>query len=126
VAGFAEAAAAPPDLTAVLCVAREKDLHFPERLYHKVPLVEGHAAPPERLAEAVAWLRDHAGRHRALVCSATGDRRAPSVAVAYLCAVQGWGFARAAAHVAERHPGTALLPGLEAAVAAVPAHLPQP
>jgi hypothetical protein len=127
VATYFEAAAAPPDLTAVLCVARERDLYLPERLYHKVPLVAGQPLAPERLGEAVAWIRDRASGHRVVVFSGRGTARASAVAVAYLCLVTGMAFADAARHLAEHHPGTALPAGLEAAVAALRARgLPPP
>lgn len=127
VATYFEAAAAPPDLTALLCVARERDLYLPERLYHKVPLVAGQPLSAPRLAEAVAWIRDRAGAHRVLVFSGRGTARASAVAVAYLCLARGMGFADAAGHLARSHPGVELPAGLEAVVAGLGARgLPPP
>jgi len=127
VATYFEAAAAPPDLTALLCVARERDLHMPERLYHKVPLVAGQPLRTERLGEAVAWIRDQAKAHRVVVFSGRGTGRASAVAVAYLCLARGMDFAQALGHLEARHPGVPLPPDLEAAVTALGARgLPPP
>lgn len=116
VGSFADAAAAPPDITALLCVARERDLHVADRTYHKVPVVDMQPIPDDQLAEAVAWIRDRAGRHKVLVFCNAGVGRSSSVAVAYLCCVRGMGFGPAVEHVAARHPGMSILPMLRPAV----------
>jgi hypothetical protein len=122
--GFAEAAGAPRQITALLNVARERDLHVTDRLYHKVPMVEQQAIPPAQLAEAVAWLRDTLPRHRVLVFDAAGagrmpSERAASVVVAYLCCVAGLPFAEAAERVFAFHPGMGLPDDLDVTVEAV-------
>jgi protein-tyrosine phosphatase len=117
VATYHEAAAAPPDLTALLCVARERDLHMPERLYHKVPIVAGQALRSGPLGEAVAWIRDKAPGHKVVVFSGRGAGRAGAVAVAYLTLARGMALEDALALLEARHPGAPLPPGLAAAVA---------
>jgi hypothetical protein len=122
--GFAEAAGAPRQITALLNVARERDLHVPDRLYHKVPLVEQQPIPAAQLAEAVAWLRETLPRHRVLVFDNAGagrrpSERAASVVVAYLCCVCDLPFAEAADRVFAFHPGMALPDDLDATVAEV-------
>lgn len=111
--GFAEAAAAPRQITALLNVARERDLYVTDRLYHKVPMVEQQPIPADQLAEAVTWLKNTLPRHRVLVFDAAGagrmpSERAASVVVAYLCCVCEIPFGEAADRVFAFHPGMAL------------------
>jgi len=129
--GFAEAAAAPRQITALLNVARERDLYVTDRLYHKVPMVEQQAIPAEQLAEAVRWLRDTLPRHRVLVFDSAGagrkpSERAASVVVAYLCCVCDVPFDEAADRIFAFHPGMALPDDLGATVDAVRALLDAP
>ena len=126
--GFAEAAAAPREITALLNVARERDLYVTDRLYHKVPIVDLEAIPEAQLTEAVRWLRDALPRHRVLVFDAAGAGRRPSeraacVVVAYLCSMCDMAFDEAAGRVLASHPGLELPPSLGAAVDAVRARL---
>lgn len=126
--GFAEAAAAPRQITALLNVARERDLYVTDRLYHKVPMVEMQSIPADQLAEAVAWLKETLPRHRVLVFDAAGagrkpSERAASVVVAYLCCVCDVPFGEAAERVFAFHPGMALPDDLDATVDAVRARL---
>lgn len=128
---FAEAAGAPRQITALLNVARERDLHVTDRLYHKVPMVEQQAIPAAQLAEAVAWLRDTLPRHRVLVFDNAGagrlpSERAASVVVAYLCCVCDLPFAEAAERVFAFHPGMGLPDDLDATVEAVRGRLGTP
>lgn len=128
VGGFAEAAAAPREITALLNVARERDLYVTDRLYHKVPILDLEAIPEAQLTEAVVWLREVLPRHRVLVFDAAGagrkpSERAASVVVAYLCAMCDLPFDEAAGRVVESHPGLDLPASLGTAVDAVRAHL---
>lgn len=111
VGAWEEALAPPPQITALLGVAEEKDLRT-GLLYHKVPIADMRPIPPPQLAEAVAWLRDHIAGHRILLFCNAGVGRSPSVAVAFLCLERGLGFGEAVEFVARRHPGMSTLPML--------------
>jgi protein-tyrosine phosphatase len=117
VGSFGEAQAPPAEVDALLCVAAERDADPGPRLYHKVPVVDMRPIPPEQLAEAVAWIRNHIADHRILVFCNEGVGRSPSVAVAYLCLGEGLAFGAAVEVVARRRPRTSTLPGLIQAVA---------
>lgn len=131
IGGFAEAAAAPRQITALLNVARERDLNVTDRLYHKVPMVEQQPISEDHLAEAVLWLRETLPRHRVLVFDNAGagrrpSERAASVVVAYLCCMCDLPFAEAADRVAAFHPGMDLPEGLDATVDRVRGRLDRP
>jgi len=131
IGGFAEAAAAPRQITALLNVARERDLNVTDRLYHKVPMVEQQPIPAAQLAEALRWLRETLPRHRVLVFDNAGagrkpSERAASVVVAYLCCLCDVPFAEAADRVIAFHPGMDLPEALSATVDAVRRDLDTP
>jgi hypothetical protein len=131
IGGFAEAAGAPRQITALLNVARERDLHVTDRLYHKVPMVEQQPISESHLTEAVRWLMETLPRHRVLVFDASGagrkpSERAASVVVAYLVCRCDLPFDEAAARIFAFHPGMDLPEGLSATVDAVRGHLEAP
>lgn len=118
--GNVAAALQPPvPVTALLNVAAERDLDAPRCLYHKIPIVDGLPIPQEQLREAVCWIHRHLPRHRILLFCNAGVRRAPSVAVGYLCCFAGMSFGQAVEHVARQKPHITLVPELICTVDAV-------
>ena len=57
VGSYMEALEAPSDITALLCVAQEKDIYDTRCMYHKVPITDMQPIPPEQLVEALAWIK---------------------------------------------------------------------
>jgi protein-tyrosine phosphatase len=112
VGSYNDALVPPQSIDALLCVAQEKDIHDPGRLYHKVPMVDMHPIPPEQLKEAVRWMRDHIRDHKIMVFCNTGVGRSPSVVVAYLCCLEGYSFGKAVEFVASKKPYMSILPNL--------------
>lgn len=110
---YDEAVSPPGKITALLCVAQERDLRSPRLPYRKVPLVDMQPVPPTLLLEAIEWIRKttSAGRCVLVFCN-TGNSRSPSAVIAFLCVVLGYSFGRAVEHVATKRPGISLLPDL--------------
>lgn len=102
----------PPAITALLCVAEELDLPEAGRLYHKVPIADMRPIPAERLHEAVKWLRENLEGNRVMVFCNGGVGRSPSVIIAYLCCVLGFGFGEAVEFTARKKPYISTLPDL--------------
>ncbi len=111
IGSFEEGLAPPPAIEALLCVAEEKDIAAPERLYAKVPLRDMTPIPAEGMVKAVTWLRDHRDRRVLVFCNA-GVGRSPSVVVGYLYCVLGFGYGEAVEFVARRKPYMSTLPCL--------------
>ena len=101
-----------PDIQALLCVAQEKDLTDPGKLYYKVPIIDMQPIPVTQLKESVQWIRKHIIEHRILVFCNAGIGRSPSVVVSYLCCVLGYSFGHAVEYVATRKPYMSTLPNL--------------
>jgi len=116
---FQEALVPPREVTALLCVAQEKDLYRPKLLYHKIPIADMQPIPEEQMREAVEWIRDHIHHHKILVFCNAGVGRAPSVGIGYLCCVLGYNFGEAVEYVATRKPYMSTLPNLIKTVEAV-------
>ncbi|HNU73801.1 MAG TPA: dual specificity protein phosphatase [Deltaproteobacteria bacterium] len=115
---YEEALSPSPGISALLCVARERNLTSPKLPYHKVPIVDAAVVPPEQLADAVEWIHRtaEAGAGKVLVFAGQGISRPPSVVIAYLCLRLGYPFEQAVETVARRISPISLLPGLAAAV----------
>lgn len=109
---FREALEAPGEISALLNVAEEKDMYDTGILYHKVPIVDMRPIPPEQMAEAIAWIREHSSAHRMLVFCNAGVGRSPSIGIGYLCCALGFGFGQAVEYVARVNPDISILPGL--------------
>jgi protein-tyrosine phosphatase len=109
---YADALAAPDDVDAFLNVAEEHDLPPTDRPAHKVPMTDMQPIPVDQLEEAVRWLDAHLGAHHVYLFCNAGVGRSPSVAVAYLCCVQGHSFGEAVEFVARRKPNMSVLPYL--------------
>jgi len=103
----------PQEVSALLCVAQEKDVEDRSRIWHKVPIIDMQPIPVEQLKEALAWIRDaHRQGMKVLVFCNAGVGRSPSVIVAYLCCVHGYGFGQAVEFLARKRPYSSMLPDL--------------
>src|SRR5437667_11227921 len=89
--GNAQDAARPVRImTAILNVAAESQIDPPPgRVYAWIPFKEFAEADPTLLKEAVEWLEQHEKNHRLMVCCRAGMGRSVSVAIAYLCVING-------------------------------------
>jgi protein-tyrosine phosphatase len=116
--GNSEDAANPHWLmSAILNVALETTVLPPKgRTYHWIPFTEFAEADPLQLDEAVSWLEQHEKDGRLLICCRAGIGRSASVAIAYLCLVEGLPYPKAVALVAAQRPGAMPLPELEATI----------
>ena len=112
IGNYQEALEPFPGISALLCVAQEKDIDEPTLLYHKVPIVDMQLIPTEQLKEAVKWIRDNISSHKIMVFCSAGVGRSPSVVIAYLCCVLGYSFGKAVEYVAIRKPYMSILPNL--------------
>ena len=112
IGSFEEALTPSPEISALLNVAIEKDLHNTNLLYHKVSIVDMSPIPSIQMKEAVEWIRDHIGEHKIMVFCNLGVGRSPSVVIGYLCSVLGYGFGEAVELVARRKPDISILPNL--------------
>ena len=112
IGNFEDAQHLPAGIDALLCVAQEIDLSHIRCLYYKVPIVDMQPIPEDQLKEAVVFIRDHIENHKIMVFCNAGVGRSPSVVVAYLSCVQGYGYGEAVEFVASRKPYMSTLPNL--------------
>jgi protein-tyrosine phosphatase len=111
IGSYEDALRPPPEITALLNVAKEKDIET-HHLYHKVPIVDMQPIPSEQMKEAVEWIRNHIDRYKIMVFCNAGVGRSPSVVIGYLCCFLGYSFGDAVEFVAKRKPDISILPGL--------------
>jgi len=110
----------PTQISAVLLVAAEFTLRPPGwLLFGRIPFSEYAEAEPVLLDQAVSWIEQHLSGNRVMVCCRAGMGRSVSVAMAYLCCVQGMAYAEVLKLVTRRRPGAMPLPKLEEAIAQV-------
>ena len=110
---YDEALAPQPKISALLCVARERDIRMPRLLYHKVPIVDMQPIPTDQMKEAVDWIHHAITQgHNVLVFCNEDIGRSPSVVIGYLCCRLGYTFTRAFEHVATIRPKISILPNL--------------
>lgn len=110
----------PPQISAVLLVAAEFTVQPPNwLLFGRIPFSEYAEAEPALLDQAVSWVERHLSDNRVMVCCRAGMGRSVSVAMAYLCCVQGMTYAEVLKLVMRRRPGAMPLPKLEDAIAQV-------
>ncbi len=109
---FREAMHAPDEISAFLCVAEEHDITEPDRLYHKIPVIDMQPIPEEQMMEAVRWIRDQIPAHTVMVFCSAGVGRSPSVVIGYLYCIPGYGFGEAVEFVARKKPYMSTLPNL--------------
>jgi len=112
IGNFHEALDPASSISALLCVAKEKEIHGTNLLYHKVPIIDMQPIPVGQLKEAVFWIQDHITNHKILVFCNAGVGRSPSVVIAYLCCMHNYSFGDAVAYVATRKPYMSTLPML--------------
>ena len=110
----------PVKVGALLLVAAEFTLEAPERLISgRIPFSEYAEAAPRLLDQAVSWVEEHISGNRVMVCCRAGMGRSVSVAMAYLCCVQGMTYDQVFKLVMTRRPGATPLPNLEEAIVQV-------
>ena len=112
IGNYQDALEPSPDISALLCVAQEKDIYGPALLYYKVPIVDMQPIPTQQLKKAIEWIRDNISSHKIMVFCNAGVGRSPSVVIAYLCCVLGYSFGKAVEYVAIRKPYMSILPNL--------------
>jgi protein-tyrosine phosphatase len=101
----------PVKIGALLLLAGEYTLEPPNGLdYGRIPFLEFGEAKPLLLDRAVSWV---------MVCCRAGMGRSVSVAMAYLCCVEGMAYAEVLKLVLKRRPGAMPLPKLEEAITQV-------
>jgi protein-tyrosine phosphatase len=104
----------PSMISALLLVAEEYNIPAPGGLaYGKIPFKDFGEADPNVLADAVGWVERHMADNRVMVCCRAGMGRSVSVAMAYLCCVEGMAYADVLSLVMSRRPGALPLPKLE-------------
>ncbi len=112
IGNYKDALDPPGEITALLCVAAEKDLEEPELFYHKIPFTDMRPVQTEQLKEAVLWIAKYIDINHIMVFCNTGAGRSSSVVIAYLCCIMGYGFGEAVEFVAKRKPYISPLPNL--------------
>jgi protein-tyrosine phosphatase len=107
----------PVTVGGLLFVAEEHKVHPPAWLdFAQIPFKEFGEPNPILLAKAVQWLDDRLPKIRILVSCRAGMGRSVSVAIAYLCCVQGMAYDNALALAKSRRPGATPLPNLREAI----------
>lgn len=109
-----DSAQPPAQIGALLLVAEEYQLEAPRWLIsYRIPFKDFGEADPNVLAEAVGWVEQHIADNRVMVCCRAGMGRSVSVAMAYLCCVEGRAYADVLKLVLTKRPGALPLPKLE-------------
>ena len=117
VGSIADAQEPPQAIGTLLLVAEEFTIDPPIWLdYQRIPFREFAKADPARLARAVEWLEQRVPKTRAMVCCRAGMGRSVSVAMAYLCCVEGKTYDDVLKLVMARRPGAMPLPNLQVAI----------
>jgi len=98
-------------VTSILNVAEEIDLKALPPEYRKIPLQDGKPIPPQRMREAIMWIRDHITSGKVLVGCHYGVGRSPSVVIGYLCSM-GYGYVDALYLVSSKQTKVVPLPRL--------------
>lgn len=109
-----DSAQPPAQIGALLLVAEEYQLEAPRWLISsRIPFKDFGEADPNVLADAVGWVEQHIADNRVMVCCRAGMGRSVSVAMAYLCCVEGMAYADVLKLVLAKRPGALPLPKLE-------------
>lgn len=109
-----DSAQPPAQIGALLLVAEEYQLEAPSWLMSsRIPFKDFGEADPNVLADAVSWVERHIADNRVMVCCRAGMGRSVSVAMAYLCCVEGMAYADVLKLVLAKRPGALPLPKLE-------------
>ena len=108
-----DSAQPPAQISALLLVAEEYQLEAPKWLISsRIPFKDFGEADPNVLADAVGWVERHIADNRVMVCCRAGMGRSVSVAMAYLCCVEGMAYADVLKLVLAKRPGALPLPKL--------------
>jgi len=109
-----DSAQPPAQIGVLLLVAEEYQLEAPKWLISsRIPFKDFGEADPNVLADAVSWVERHIADNRVMVCCRAGMGRSVSVAMAYLCCVEGMAYADVLKLVLTKRPGALPLPKLE-------------
>lgn len=109
-----DSAQPPAQISALLLVAEEYQLEAPSWLISsRIAFKDFGEADPNVLADAVSWVERHIADNRVMVCCRAGMGRSVSVAMAYLCCVEGMAYADVLKLVLAKRPGALPLPKLE-------------
>ncbi|AMM40898.1 Protein-tyrosine phosphatase, dual specificity domain protein [Candidatus Desulfofervidus auxilii] len=111
IGSYEEALRPSSEITALLNVAKEKDLKT-SLLYHKVPIIDMQPIPSAQMLEAAKWIQKHISKHIIMVFCNAGIGRSPSVVIGYLCCFLNYGFGEAIEYVAKRKSDISILPNL--------------
>ncbi|CAD7776679.1 Dual specificity phosphatase, catalytic domain [Candidatus Methanoperedenaceae archaeon GB37] len=111
IGSYEEALRPSSEITALLNVAKEKDLKT-SLLYHKVPIIDMQPIPSAQMLEAVKWIQKHISKHIIMVFCNAGIGRSPSVVIGYLCCFLNYGFGEAIEYVAKTKSDISILPNL--------------
>ena len=110
----------PLKIGAMLFLAGEYTLEPPDGLpFGRIPFLEFGEAEPLLLDRAVSWIERHISERRVMICCRAGMGRSVSVAMAYLCCVEGMTYVEVLNLVLKRRPGAMPLPKLEEAITQV-------
>jgi protein-tyrosine phosphatase len=123
IGSFEEALIPSRQVSALLNVAEEKDLHETNLIYHKIPIVDMSPIPSNQLQEAVEWIREHITENNIMVFCNLGVGRSPSVVIGYFCSILGYGFGEAVEMVARKKPDISILPNLITTIDEVKANI---
>ncbi len=99
-------------LRSILNVADEVEASIPNVKYHKIPLKDGAIIPPEKMREAIRWIREHIASGKVLVACHYGVGRSASIVIGYLYSL-GFGYKEALDFVSSKRPGVDPISGLE-------------
>ena len=111
IGSYEEALRPSSEITALLNVAKEKDLKT-SLLYHKVPIIDMQPIPSAQMLEAVKWIQKHISKHIIMVFCNAGIGRSPSVVIGHLCCFLNYGFGEAIEYVAKTKSDISILPNL--------------
>ncbi len=112
IGSFEDALNAPTWIGALLCVAEERHIEYPDRLYHKIPIIDMQPIPVEQICRCIEWIDSHIGRYHIMVFCSAGVGRSPSIVISYLCCRCGFGFGEAVEYIAGHRPYMSILPML--------------
>lgn len=99
------------EVASILNVAEEIDLETLHPGYHKIPLQDGKPIPPDKMKEAIMWIRDHMASGKVLVGCHYGVGRSPSIVIGYICSM-GYGYEDALHLVSSKQTKVVPLPQL--------------
>jgi protein-tyrosine phosphatase len=111
----------PAHIGALLLVAEEYQIDPPPSglVYGRIPFKDFGEAGSNLLADAVDWVERHIADNRVMICCRAGMGRSVSVAMAYLCCVEGMAYSDVLKLALDRRPGAMPLPHLDVTIQSV-------